>query len=315
MPRLFCFGLGYSALALARRLQAEGWSVAGTCRTAAKQKSLNEAGIKAYLFDDAGKLADPDTALAGTTHLLSSIAPGAGGADAAIDPVLAVHREDIAAIDPPLAWVGYLSTTSVYGDRDGAWTDENAALAATSDRGRRRILAEQAWRHWGRQTGIPVHCFRLAGIYGPGRSAIDQLRTGRARRIDKPGQVFNRIHVEDIAAILRASMARPRAGAVYNCADDEPAPSHEVVAFAAGLLGVEPPALTPFDDADLSPMARGFYAENKRTDNRLIKRELGVTLAYPTYREGLRAQLRTELDGGKGKAAPPSRSGPPRSPF
>ncbi|MEO1226929.1 MAG: SDR family oxidoreductase [Pseudomonadota bacterium] len=312
MPRLFCFGLGYTALALARRLKQDGWTVAGTCRREEKRKALADNGIEAFLFDDGRPLADPSAALAGTTHLLSSISPGRstdGEADC-VDPVLAAHDNDISAIEPPLQWVGYLSTTSVYGDRDGAWTDESAPLAATSARGRRRIAAEQAWLDWGRETGVPVHCFRLAGIYGPGRSAIDQLRRGSARRIDKPGQVFNRIHVEDIATIVQASMNRPRAGGVYNCADDDPAPSHEVVAHAAELLGVDPPPLVPFDQAELSPMGRSFYAENKRTDNGLIKRELAVRLAHPTYREGLAAQLACEKGSGNGPASPPSRSGP-----
>ena len=313
MPRLFCFGLGYTALVLARRLRQEGWTVAGTCRGEDKRKALQDEGIETFLFDDGRPLADPSVALAGATHLLSSIAPGRGtdGDADRVDPVLAAHDDDIAAIKQSLRWVGYLSTTSVYGDRDGAWTDESATLGATSVRGRRRIAAEQAWQDGAaRETGVPVHCFRLAGIYGPGRSAIDQLRHGTARRIDKPGQVFNRIHVEDIATIVQASMNSPRGGAVYNCADDDPAPSHEVVAHAAGLLGIAPPPLVPFDQAELSPMGRSFYAENKRTDNGLIKRELGVRLAHPTYREGLRAQLAGEKGGGNGPASPPSRSGP-----
>jgi len=298
MPRLFCFGLGYTALVLARRLLVQGWSVAGTCRTTGKRDRLAEEGIDAFVFDDDKPLENPASALAGASHLLSSIAPKRG--QAAADPVLAVHSDAIASVNPPLSWVGYLSTTSVYGDRGGAWTDETAPLAATSDRGRRRIAAERAWQEMGINTGLPVHCFRLAGIYGPGRNAIDQLRSGNARRIDKPGQIFNRIHVDDIATILMASMDRPRAGAVYNCADDHPAPNHEVVAYAAELIGIAPPALVSFDEADLSGMARSFYAENKRTDSRLAKNELGVTLAYPSYREGLQAQRSMELSGGQG---------------
>ncbi|MEM7444867.1 MAG: SDR family oxidoreductase [Pseudomonadota bacterium] len=308
MPRLFCFGLGYSARALARRLMEQGWSVAGTSRTAQKCAALNAEGFDAHLFSDASPMADPATALAGTTHVLSSIAPSRD--PDAIDPVLSAHGDALAAIEPRLSWVGYLSTTSVYGDRDGAWTDEQAPLRPTSERGERRVKAERVWQGFGRDNALPVHCFRLAGIYGPGRSAIDQLRSGTARRIDKQGQVFNRIHVDDIATILIASMQRPRAGAVYNCADDEPAPSSDVMAFAAQLLGVEPPPLIPFDEADISPMARGFYSENKRTDNWLMKSELGVSLAYPNYRAGLRAQLSAEQEsGGKAAGAPPSRSG------
>lgn len=303
MPRLFCFGLGYTGLVLARRLLSQGWSVAGTCRTSAKAELLANEGFETFLFDHGAPMADPVAALAGTTHLLSSIAPRTIDGSTH-DPVLAEYRDVLVAADkPPLSWIGYLSTTSVYGDRNGAWTDESAPLAATSDRGRRRIAAEQAWQALGDETGVPVRCFRLAGIYGPGRSAIDQLRAGTARRIAKPGQVFNRIHVEDIATIVSASMDRPQAEAVYNCSDDDPAPSHEVVSFAADLLGIEPPPLIAFDEANLSPMARSFYAENKRTDNSLIKRALDVMLAYPSYREGLRAQLAAEeaadLPGGQ----------------
>jgi nucleoside-diphosphate-sugar epimerase len=210
--------------------------------------------------------------------------------DAAGDPVLDRHGPEIAAL-PGLAWVGYLSTTGVYGDRGGGWVDEASALRPSGERGRRRVAAEAGWLDLWQRHGVPVQVFRLAAIYGPGRSAIDQLRAGTARRIDKPGQVFSRIHVDDLAAVLAASMARPRPAGVYNVCDDEPAPPEAVTAYAAGLLGIAPPPLAPFAEAELSPMARSFFDDNKRVSNRLIKTELGVTLAYPDYRAGLAAIL------------------------
>jgi nucleoside-diphosphate-sugar epimerase len=294
--RLFCFGLGYCALALARRLQAQGWSVAGTTRSEDKANNLAAEGIEVFLFDRGRPLEDPAAALAGTSHLLSSAPPGPEVEPGAGDPVLDHHRPDIAALEG-LAWLGYLSTTGVYGDRDGGWVDEDSALTPTGERGRRRMAAEEAWLDLRERDGLPVHLFRLAGIYGPGRSALDVVRDGAARRIDKPGQVFSRIHVDDIAAVLLASIARPRPGAAYNLCDDEAAPPQEVVTYACELLGREPPPLVPLEKARLSDMARSFYRDNKRVSNARIKDELGVTLAYPSYREGLRAIL-AETDAG-----------------
>jgi nucleoside-diphosphate-sugar epimerase len=204
--------------------------------------------------------------------------------------VLACHENDIAGLEE-LCWVGYLSTTGVYGTRGGGWVDETSELHPTSARAARRAAAEAAWLDRWRTRGVPVHLFRLAGIYGPGRSAFDALRAGTAKRVDSPGQVFSRIHVEDIAQVLLASIARPRPGAVYNVCDDEPSAPADVIARAARLIGVAPPPLVPLDAAGLPPMARSFYADNKRVSNRLIKEELGVALAYPNYRVGLRAIL------------------------
>ena len=283
---LFCFGFGYSALALARCLIASGWAVTGTCRSAEKAAALREAGFSAVLFDRDRPV---DLAvLDGVTHLLLSVPPDARG-----DPVLDRHGEDIAAL-PGLRWLGYLSTTGVYGDRGGGWVDETARLLPTGERGRRRVGAEQGWLGLWHDSGAPVHIFRLAGIYGPGRSAFDAMRAGTAKRIDKPGQVFSRIHVEDLATVLVASIAQPRLGAVYNVCDDDPAPSQAVVAHAARLLGVPPPPLVPFEAAGLSPMARSFYDDNKRVSNRLIKTELGMRLRYPDFRAGLAAILADE---------------------
>ena len=286
--RLFCFGLGYSAGALARRLMAKGWRIAGTCRSEESRAAMARLGIEAWLFDGERPMADWNAALAGSTHLLSAVPPGPEG-----DPVLALHGGDLALLCG-LAWIGYLSTTGVYGDRGGGWVDEGSELKPTGERGRRRVAAEAAWLALRNEGELPVHLFRLAGIYGPGRSAFDALRQGRAQRIDKPGQVFSRIHVEDVAQVLEASMAKPRPGAVYNVCDDDPAPPAEVVAHAADLLGLAPPPLVPFAEARLSEMARSFYDDNKRVRNDRIKQALGVRLAYPDYRAGLAAILKAE---------------------
>jgi nucleoside-diphosphate-sugar epimerase len=282
--RLFCFGLGYTGQALARVLKAEGWRVAGTTRSAEKQAALLEQGIEAHRFERGQPLEDAASILKDVTHVVTSIAPDETG-----DPVLRHHLRDLADLES-LAWAGYLSTTGVYGNRDGDWVAESDAVDPSLPRTRRRVGAEGAWL----ASGLPVHVFRLAGIYGPGRSAIDAVRAGTARRIVKPGQMFGRIHVDDIVQVLRASIERPNPGAIYNVADDEPATPQDVVAHASELLGVEPPPEVPFEDADLSPMARSFYADNRRIDNTRIKEELGVDLLHPSYREGLRAILERE---------------------
>jgi len=286
--RLFCFGYGFSASALGTLLGPAGWSLAGTCRTPEGCRALADAGVDAVPFSREAPLAHPAQSLAGTTHLLLSIPPDADG-----DPALDCHGAGIAAIEG-LEWIGYLSTTGVYGDTGGAWVDESATPAPISARGRRRLQAERAWLALGETHGLAVQVFRLAGIYGPGRNALATVRRGTAKRIAKPGQVFSRIHVADIAQVLTASIARPRTGAIYNVCDDEPAPAADVVAHACDLLGVAPPPLTPHDEADLSPMARSFYADNRRVSNARIKAELGVRLRYPNYRDGLAALLAEE---------------------
>lgn len=285
--RLFCFGFGYSAKALAERCLASGWSVAGTARTSEKAEAIRALGVDAFVFDGGRPLADVAAVLDGATHLLISAPPGRAG-----DPALSAHGDDIAALKN-LAWVGYLSTTGVYGDTGGAPVDESAPLAPTSTRSRQRADAEAAWLRLRRDSGVPVHVFRLAGIYGPGRSTLDQVRAGTARRIDRPGHLFSRIHVDDIANVLWASIARPDPGAVYNVCDDEPAAPADVVAEACRLLGVAPPPLLPFDEVakDMSEMAKSFWRDNRRVVNDRIKRDLGVTLLYPDYRAGLQAVL------------------------
>lgn len=281
MSRLFAFGLGFSAQELAARLKAQGWEIAGTARDDAKIARLRASGYDVTRFSGMKDNPDLPSLLEGTTHLLHSVPPGPDG-----DPVLACYRDEIAKLGS-LQWIGYLSTVGVYGDQQGRWVDEGTPPKPNSARTEARAKAEQAWLDFGKEIAVPVQVFRLAGIYGPGRNVFDKLRAGTARRINKDGQVFSRIHVADIASVLEASIARPRAGAIYNVADDEPAAPGDVVAYAAEIIGVTPPPEIAFVDADLTPMARSFYEGSRRISNALIKSELGVTLRFPTYREGL----------------------------
>lgn len=280
---LLSFGHGYSARALASRLIPQGWRVIGTTRSRDKLSEVAAHGAEALVFPSQGGSDRVAAALAAATHLLISTGPTEAG-----DPVLAVLRDEIAAAAPRLKWVGYLSTTGVYGDRDGGWVDEQSELVPSTRRGQWRKAAEEAWAS---VPDLPLHIFRLAGIYGPGRGPFSKVRAGTARRIIKEGQVFSRIHVEDIAQVLAASIVRPNPGAVYNLCDDDPAPPQDVIAHAAALLGLPNPPAVAYDEADMTPMARSFYAETKRVRNDRIKSELGVTLRYPTYREGLAAMV------------------------
>lgn len=290
MTNLVCLGMGYSARVLGARALHAGWHVHGTSRSADGVARLRAQGFAASELS--GDAADDATreAVAEASHILVSPAPEERG-----DPVLRVLADDIAV--SPAVWIGYLSTVGVYGDHGGGWVDEDSDLRPVSVRSRRRVEAEKAWLEFGARTRKAVAIFRLAGIYGPGRSAVDNLRAGTARRIDKPGQVFNRIHVEDIATVVQASMLEPRAGAIYNVADLEPSPPQDVVAYAAGLLGMAVPPLIPFEQAQLSEMARSFYGENKRVSSALAIAELGVTFAYPTYREGMAALAKMPVVG------------------
>lgn len=278
MTILFCFGYGYTAQHLARRLRERGFAIRGTTR----EPSCNETdGVPLFRFSRTHPLTQPDQALSGVTHLLVSIPPDEAG-----DPVLACHLDDLRRLSG-LRWVGYLSTTAVYGDRGGDWVSEEDEPTPRLPRAVRRLEAERAWL----DSGLPVHIFRLAGIYGPGRNSLLALLDGTAHRIIKPGQVFSRIHVEDLVRVLEASIDRPHPGRIYNVCDDEPAPPQDVVTYAAALLGIPPPPEQPFETAQLSAMARSFYADNRRVRNDRIRTELGVELRYPTYREGLRALL------------------------
>lgn len=280
MKTLLSLGHGYSAATLARRLIPQGWRVIGTTRSAAKAQRLRAEGVEPLIWPGA----DIGPALAQATHLLTSVAP-----DATDDPVLRALAPQLAAARH-LEWVGYLSTTGVYGDHQGGWVDEATSLTPGTERGVARVRAEAGWQ----ALGLPLHIFRLAGIYGPGRGPFEKVRDGSARRIIKPGQVFSRIHVEDIGAVLEASITRPNPGAVYNVCDDDPAPPEDVLAHAATLLGLPPPPEIPWDQARMTPMALSFYAESKRVRNDRIKNELGVRLTYPDYRSGLAAVLATE---------------------
>ena len=277
VEKFFFFGLGYCAQVLARRLLAAGWSVTGTSR---------DGEGDTLPFDRTRSLDDPARQMEGARHVLVSIPPDAAG-----DPVLACHGDDIAKLEQ-LSWLGYLSTTGVYGDHGGGWVDETTATAPINKRSEWRVAAEQTWLDWGRRHDVAVQIFRLAGIYGPGRNALENLAQGKARRIVKPGHVFSRIHVDDLASVLQESMAKPNAGAIYNVCDDEPAPPQDVITYAAGLLGLTPPEALSFDNANLSPMAASFYADNKRVSNKRITGELKVELQYPNYRAGLASLLR-----------------------
>ena len=280
---LFCFGLGYSAGFLARRLTPQGWTISGTATTAEGASRLVEQGYRAAVFNGTNATAEIATLLYDATHVLLSIPPTADG-----DPALGAF-EDALAGSPCLRWIGYLSTVGVYGDAGGDWVDEETPANPGSQRGRRRLNAENQWLAFGHRSGKTVMIFRLPGIYGPGRCAIDDVKAGTARRIIKPGQVFNRIHVEDIASTLEAAIARPHIGRIYNVTDDEPCPPQDVVAYAANLLGESLPPPLDFATAALSPMARSFYSESKKVGNARIKNELGVVLQFPTYRDGLTA--------------------------
>ncbi len=273
---LLCFGFGFSAQALARRMAARGWQVSATSRSKDGRAAISAAGAKAYEFPA------PLEAFADVTHIVVSAPPSDIG-----DPVLMAHGEMLCRIAPRIEWLGYLSTTGVYGDKDGAWVDEESPLLPDTERGRKRLAAEQGWLKLHEACGLAVHIFRLAGIYGPGRNQLVSVLDGTAKRIIKAGQVFSRIHVEDIAGVLEASLEKPSPGRSYNVCDDAPCPPQDVVSFAAEFLGAPVPPAIAFEEAALSPMARSFYSDSKRVSNRRIKSELGYRLLYPDYRAGL----------------------------
>ena len=280
---ILILGLGYSAGFFARAALVRGWEVTGTVRSAEKAAELSREGIRTLVFGGFAVSSALAKAVAEADAVLVSVQPAEDG-----DPALGPLRAALMAA-PNLRWIGYLSTIGVYGDQGGAWIDEATPPAPTNARTRQRVEIEEAWLQLGRDSGKPVQIFRLSGIYGPGRNAITKLRNGTANRLIKPGQVFNRIHVDDIAGVLMASLAQPRQSAIYNVTDDEPGPPQDVITFAAELTGLEPPPEIPFEQAQLSPMAASFYGESKRVSNALVKREFGYAFRYPTYREALRA--------------------------
>ncbi|MGB0843263.1 MAG: SDR family oxidoreductase [Alphaproteobacteria bacterium] len=298
---IFCFGLGYSALATLRQLKAEGWEVAGTVRTQVKADALAKEGIETFVYHEGARIGRILQRLNQASHILQSV------------PLMDVEPQSVCEVDQsqeldwkdPIfdrfkgwvadarpVWFGYLSTTVVYGNHDGAEVTEETPVAPTGKRGKRRVAAENMWTN----TGVPNHVFRLAGIYGPGRNALVSLKKGKAKRIDKPGQVFSRIHVDDIAATLIASIkapvAKPFKPEVYNVCDTESAPPQDVIAYAADLLGMDPPPLVDFDPDSMTPMARSFYSDNKRVSSAKIRDVLGVKLKYPTYRDALQVLVK-----------------------
>lgn len=277
--RALVLGHGYSAGFLTPLLRAEGWQVQGTTRGTPERVAA--AGAAPLLWSDAEAIG---RAIADADAILVSTGPEDGR-----DPTLATYGTALKAARP--AWLGYLSTTGVYGDHQGGWVDEDTALTPSTRRGRERVAAEAEWQALASAHGLPLHIFRLAGIYGPGRGPFAKVRAGTARRIVKPGQVFSRIHAEDIARALLASIHAPRAGAIYNLCDDDPAPPEDVIAHAAELLALPLPPAEDYATAEMTPMARSFYAESKRVSNRRMKQELGVVLRYPDYRRGLAAML------------------------
>ncbi len=282
--RLLSFGHGFSARAVAARLVPEGWHIVGTTRSAEKLEAIAATGVEPLLWPGS----DPRALIAEFPNILISAGPGPDG-----DPVLAALRDAFVTAAPQMRWVGYLSTTGVYGDHQGGWVDEQTSLNPATKRGQARVAAEAAWQAI---DDLPLHIFRLAGIYGPGRGPFAKVRNGTARRIIKQGQLFSRIHVDDIAQALELSLNTPTPGEIFNLCDDDPAPPQDVIGYAAELLGVPIPPAIPFEEAEMTPMARSFYAESKRVRNDRAKKILGWKPSYPDYRSGLADMLARGTD-------------------
>ena len=282
---VFFFGMGYSSLATARSIHEildAQLPIAGTTRSEENIERLVESPYRLHLFDGTAKGPTLGEDLRKASHVVLSIPPNDSG-----DPALRFHRDDLDAA-ANLEWLCYFSTVGVYGDFGGAWVDESAATRPVNRRSQQRVEIEQQWRDYAAERGVPLMVLRLAGIYGPGRSAFDKLREGTARRIVKPGQVFNRIHVEDIGRVTTLA-ARAKLAGTFNLGDDEPAPPQDLVAYAAEMMGVPVPPDLPFEQAAMTEMARSFYVDNKRVSNKAIKQALGIELLYPNYRAGLEA--------------------------
>ncbi|MCK4945244.1 MAG: SDR family oxidoreductase [Alphaproteobacteria bacterium] len=288
--KMFCFGFGYIANFLAPKLFACDWNVSGTTTDPDKKPILKDNDINTWLFDRRHNIIDPFNTLNDVTHVLLSVPTDTEG-----DPVFDAHGIDLASLKN-LEWVGYLSTTAIYGNHDGNWVDETTPPMPTTPHGLMRLKAEQQWQSLCINEGLPLHIFRISGIYGPGRNVIDALRSGTARCIEKPGHFFNRIYVEDIVQVLIASINAPNPGSIYNLTDDMPSTCHEMIQFACNLIGINSPPLLPFDQAELAPVVRGFYRDNKRVCNDKIKDEFDINLLYPDYRRGLLSCLKEEKE-------------------
>lgn len=284
--RLLSFGHGYSAQALTKLLLPSGWQVIGTTRSKEKLKDLEKKGGEYRVWPDSCLSADINSA----THVLISIAPGKYG-----DLVIKNFKKEIVSKLKNISWVGYLSTTGIYGDHKGEWVDESTKVNPTTARGHYRVKAEKEWLDLFSKYNLPIHIFRLAGIYGPGRGPFTKVKSGKAKRIIKQNQIFSRIHVDDIATTLQASIASPNPGSIYNVCDDYPAPPEDVISYAAGLLGLPEPPTVDFETAKMTEMARSFYSDSKRVRNDKIKNELNIVLKYPNYKKGLQALIKNEM--------------------
>lgn len=281
---LLCLGFGYTAATLSRKLQQEHWKICGTTRDQSRISTLKKKNVTPILWDEQGI---DEKSITNIDALLISTPPSDNGCPSlkVIRPYLEKHS---------LQWIGYLSSNGIYGDHNGAWVSEKSNTDPQTQRGKNRAIAEAEWVNFGRKHALPVIIFRLPGIYGPDRSVIDTIKAGKAKRIFKKGQSFSRAHVEDIAEVLKASIHNPHAGSIFNIADDEPAPPQDVVEYGCTLLGIDPPPLIALADANLSEMGRSFYSENKKISNELIKKKLGITLKFPTYRDGLEAIVKAQ---------------------
>ena len=284
---LFVFGAGYSGRAIASVLAGKSAWAGGTTRSEDKAPALEAVGLKPFLFDGSALTEALREALQNVTHLVQSIAPEEDG-----DPLLNLAGGEIKALMPNLIWSAYLSTVGVYGDHQGAWVDEETACKPVSRRSLWRKRAEEQWLDAAARAAIPCAVLRLSGIYGPGRNRFINIEAGTARRLVKPGQVFNRIHVDDIAAAT-AHLAGRNDGGLWNVTDNLPAPPQDVITYACELMGVEPPPEVDFETADLTPMARSFYGENKRVSNKKL-RDSGYVLKAPDYRSALAALWRED---------------------
>jgi NAD dependent epimerase/dehydratase family enzyme len=280
MNHILFFGFGFSAEALSRILPKSEWTITGTSRTPRGAEAIQKLGFNGVVFDELKSIP------ADVTHIVTSVPPDADG-----DPVLRKFGQELQTRATHFQWLAYLSTTGVYGDHEGAWVNEDTPLTPNTERGHRRLSAEKAWMRLHYYNALPVHIFRLAGIYGPGRNALESLKDGSAKRVIRQGQIFSRIHVDDIAGILAASMSKPNHGRAYNVADNEPCPPQDVISYGAELLEITPPPEIPFEQAELSPMARSFYMDSKRVSNDRVKEELGYQFLYPDYKTGLKSLL------------------------